>query len=95
LPADCETKARRAWKLEEKIMKSLLSGKTPFLLLCAAATAFVLYWHWRHALDALPFLIVLACPLAHIFMHHGHDRGAHGGKDAGDAVEPPPSAKGE
>jgi Protein of unknown function (DUF2933) len=84
--------------LEEKIMKNLLCGKTPFLLLCAAATAFVLYWHWRHALDALPFLIVLACPLAHIFMHHGHghghDHGAHG-KDAMSAIEPRPDAKGE
>jgi hypothetical protein len=81
--------------LEEKIVNNLLSGKTPFLLLCAAAAAFVLYWHWRHALDALPFLIVLACPLAHIFMHHGHDHGAHGGKDATNAVEPRPNAKGE
>jgi Flp pilus assembly protein TadB len=38
----------------------------------AAAAVFVLVWHWRHLLDALPFLVVLACPLMHLFMHHGH-----------------------
>ncbi|OYY06271.1 MAG: hypothetical protein B7Y67_19150 [Polynucleobacter sp. 35-46-11] len=28
----------------------------------------------------LPFLLLLACPLMHMFMHHGH--GDSGGKDA-------------
>ncbi len=46
--------------------------KGPMLLIYAAAAAFLLYWHWRHLLDALPFLVVLACPLMHLFMHHGH-----------------------
>ncbi|WP_036279868.1 DUF2933 domain-containing protein [Methylocystis sp. ATCC 49242] len=52
-------------------MKFSLS-KAPLLALYALAAAFVLYWHWRHVLDALPFLVVLACPLMHLFMHHGH-----------------------
>lgn len=76
-------------------MKNLLSGKTPFPLVCAVAAAFVLYWHWRHALDALPFLVVLACPLIHVFMHHGHGHGAHGDKDGADAVGTRPDAKGD
>lgn len=48
--------------------------RTPVLLLYGLAAAFVIYWHWRHLLDALPFLVVLACPLMHLFMHHGHGR---------------------
>jgi hypothetical protein len=33
--------------------------------------------HRAHALGFLPFLLILACPLLHIFMHGGH--GGHGG----------------
>ncbi len=46
--------------------------KPALLVIYALAAAFLFYWHWRHVLDALPFLIVLACPLMHLFMHHGH-----------------------
>lgn len=34
--------------------------------------------HRRHVLDFLPFLILLACPLMHLFMHHGSGTGHHG-----------------
>jgi hypothetical protein len=30
-------------------------------------------------LGVLPFLLLLACPLMHLFMHHGH--GGHGRHD--------------
>lgn len=33
--------------------------------------------HRAHVLGALIWLPLLACPLMHIFMHHGH--GGHGG----------------
>lgn len=52
--------------------------KGPMLLVYALAAAFLVYWHWQHVLDALPFLVVLSCPLMHLFMHHGH--GHHHGK---------------
>ena len=44
-----------------------------------AAIAVVLLWHEHeaHLLGALPWLLVLACPLMHLFMHHGHEHG-HG-----------------
>ncbi len=32
--------------------------------------------HQAHVLGILPYLILLACPLMHMFMHHGH--GCHG-----------------
>lgn len=53
-------------------MNGFISSKTPVLALYGLAAAFILYWHWRHVLDALPFLVVLACPLMHLFMHRGH-----------------------
>ena len=31
-------------------------------------------WHGSHVALALPFLVLLACPLMHIFMHRGHSR---------------------
>ena len=31
--------------------------------------------HTAHVFGVLPWLLILACPLMHIFMHHGH----HGG----------------
>ena len=40
--------------------------------------------HTAHLLGALPWLLLLACPLMHLFMHHGH--GGHkrgGGSDDG------------
>lgn len=33
--------------------------------------------HRQHLLDFLPFLILLACPLMHLFMHHGHGAKSH------------------
>ena len=33
--------------------------------------------HRQHLLDFLPFLILLACPLMHLFMHHGHGTRSH------------------
>lgn len=34
--------------------------------------------HTAHALGALPYLILLACPLMHLFIHHGHgDHSVH------------------
>lgn len=46
-----------------------------------AALAVVLLWeeHQAHLLGALPWLILLACPLLHVFMHGGHGHGGRGG----------------
>jgi cell division protein FtsW (lipid II flippase) len=47
------------------------------------AAFFLLSEHWAHALGFLPYLLILACPLMHIFMHHGHGgHGSHGGEKA-------------
>ncbi len=56
------------------------------ILLGAALLFFLITEHTAHFFGALPFGILLLCPLLHIFMHRGH--GGHGG-------EPPVSAKSE
>ena len=48
------------------------------LVLGAIATYFLLSEHRAHFLGALPLLLLLSCPLMHVFMHHGH--GEHGGQ---------------
>ena len=51
------------------------------LVLGAIALYFLLTEHRAHFFFALPFLLLLACPLMHIFMHHDH--GGHGGGEDG------------
>jgi hypothetical protein len=50
------------------------------LVLCGfllVAGFYLLTEHTAHVFGALPYLLLLACPLMHLFMHHGH--GGHGG----------------
>ncbi len=51
------------------------------LLVVALVGGFFLYTeHRAHLFGMLPFLLLLACPLMHVFMHHGH---RHGGPSHG------------
>ena len=50
------------------------------IVMGAIAAYFLLSEHRAHFLGALPFLLLLACPLMHVFMHHGH--GGHAGGHA-------------
>lgn len=52
------------------------------LVFGAVAAYFLLSEHRAHFFGALPFLLLLACPLMHFFMHgshggHGHHHGAN------------------
>jgi hypothetical protein len=50
----------------------------PVLLVFLAIAAFFLVTeHRAHALSALPFLLLLLCPLLHLFLHRRH--GGHAG----------------
>ena len=51
--------------------------------LIAAVLYFLLAEHRAHFIYALPFLILLLCPVMHIFMHRGHDghAGHHNNKE--------------
>ena len=55
-----------------------------FLLI---AGFYLLTEHTAHVFGVLPYLLLLACPLMHLFMHYGH--GGHGG---GDTAASPPRA---
>ena len=44
--------------------------------LIGAVSYFLLVEHREHLFQFLPYLILLLCPLMHIFMHGGH--GGHG-----------------
>ena len=48
------------------------------LLVAAAIGGFYLVTeHTAHVFGVLPYLLVLACPLMHVFMHHGHGGHRH------------------
>lgn len=53
------------------------------LVFMAIGLLLLILEHRTHALGWLPYLILLACPLLHVFMHrgHGHDHG-QGEQDA-------------
>jgi hypothetical protein len=59
-----------AWVSRAKLAFAAFAGIGAFLLLAE---------HRAHVLPYLPWLFVAACPLMHIFMHHGHDHGGHHG----------------
>lgn len=48
-----------------------------FVVIGGVAAYFLLTEHLAHVVGALPYLLLLACPLMHVFMHGGH--GGHGG----------------
>ncbi len=47
-----------------------------------AGLVFLLRDHRSHVFSVAPYLLLLLCPLMHIFMHkgHGEDHGGHGDK---------------
>jgi hypothetical protein len=65
----------------------------------AGAIAVIAYFliseHRAHFIQYLPFLLLLACPLLHLFMHGGH--GGHGdhGDSGKDGVPADKNAKGK
>ena len=59
----------------------LWRSRTGIVLLgfLAVAAFYLVTEHTAHLLGALPFLAFLACPLMHLFMHHGHGGHHRGG----------------
>lgn len=55
--------------------------KTPlgwgFIGFAAIAAFFLVTEHAAHVFGVLPWLLILACPLMHVFMHRGHGHGGH------------------
>ena len=56
---------------------------------------FLITEHTAHVLGALPWLLLAACPLMHLFMHHGHGEHHYGDSDAASPAEKTGSMAGE
>lgn len=60
--------------------------RLPFWLGLVALLAILGFFFWQehrvHVFDATIVLLLLACPLLHVFMHRGH--GGHGRRGSGD-----------
>ncbi|HSE05673.1 MAG TPA: DUF2933 domain-containing protein [Methylomirabilota bacterium] len=76
-----------------------VSGWWVLLAFFGIAAVFVLAEHRAHLWGVVPWLLLLACPLLHFFMHgghgghgpggsHGHGEGGHGPEDGGSAGSP-------
>ena len=70
------------------------------LALATVLGGYLVIWHGAHVAAALPLLVILACPLMHIFMHGGH--GHHHGNEMKEQIPttsslnpPQPPIKGE
>jgi Protein of unknown function (DUF2933) len=59
----------------------------------AVAAFFLLAEHRAHILGVLPYLFLLACPLMHMFMHHGHHHGSANTKRTDTAANSHDSSK--
>lgn len=57
-------------------VKGWLLSRTGFATACVVLIlGFLIYeGHGTHLLGLTPYLLILACPLMHIFMHGGHHR---------------------
>jgi hypothetical protein len=57
--------------------------KQVFVLFAVIAGFFLALEHRVHVIPYLPWLLLAACPLMHVFMHHGRG-GHHDRRDGGD-----------
>ena len=80
--------------------------KQVFILFAIIGVFFIVAEHRAHLIPYLPWLFLAACPLMHVFMHHGH--GGHQRHGSGDKPDrqrntasprgytvPPGAARGE
>lgn len=51
-------------------------GGLALIVVLAVVGFFLVTEHQAHLFGALPYLVLLACPLMHRFMHKGHGHGA-------------------
>ena len=72
---------------DKHLQRTRSVSKLIFVGFIIVAGYFLLTEHRAHTIAYLPFLLLLACPLMHFFMHGGHaghdkpDRGARGSKE--------------
>lgn len=60
------------------------------LVVLAVGGFYLVTEHTAHLLGVLPYLLILACPLMHVFMHRGHRHDAHQSSRRGSANDEQP-----
>ncbi len=76
------TDARHPVPIRDEHARHAARAGRVWWVFAAFALFYLLSEHRAHLLGVLPFLLLLACPLMHFFMHgrrHGHDD--HGDKE--------------
>jgi hypothetical protein len=69
--------------------------KQVFVLFASIGGFFIVAEHRAHLIPYLPLLFLAACPLMHVFMHHGHGaHQRHGSSDEPDRQRDAASAPG-
>jgi len=64
------------------------------LVFALIAAFFLFFEHRAHVFAWLPWLFLAACPLMHLFMHHGHGRHDHGNSsDSSPRANSPPTVE--
>lgn len=63
--------------MEDQRARLASRGRIVFVGFLLVAGFYLITEHTAHFLGALPFLIFLACPLMHLFMHGHHGGHAH------------------
>jgi len=75
------------------LAKAALASRTRVALLglTAFGAAAIAYDHRVHVIAASPYLLLLACPLMHLFMMHGHGGHERGGEAPSQTPKLPPA----
>ena len=65
-------------------------------MIAALVAFYLLREHWNHIAGSAAYLLLLACPLMHLFGHgHGHGHGDGHGHHQGDGTAQPDSRSGK
>ena len=81
--------------MTESQAKSFRRSKMGFICagFLAVAAFFLITEHTAHVFGALPYLLLAACPLMHLFMHHGHGAHDHSAHSDGSPHESGPGGR--
>ncbi len=76
---------------QEKPLPSFWRSPAGLTLMVAIAVGgfYLVTEHTAHLLGSLPYLVFLACPLMHVFMHGGHRHGGHPHGNSGNSDDEP------
>jgi len=61
-------------KASDRLSQTAIPWRWLFGVSGTAALVFLVVEHRPHLFGWLPYLILLACPLMHLFGHHGHHK---------------------